>query len=101
MEAGECVGRVFRQADIDSLQPKQRVGDGPALVDRADKIGVGYANIVEERLAKLGSAGEIADRLHVDSGAVHRQQEKADALLRSAEHTSELQSLLRISYAVF
>src|SRR3546814_2165109 len=40
----------------------------------------------------LGGAGLIVDQ---DAGAFHRAQ------LRSEEHTSELQSLMRISYAVF
>src|SRR3546814_3086823 len=38
---------------------------------------------------------EIVDIVHVPGGGV------ADDLARSEEHTSELQSLMRISYAVF
>src|SRR3546814_7493397 len=33
--------------------------------------------------------------------AVHQQHGKGQAIRRSEEHTSELQSLMRISYAVF
>src|SRR3546814_6990620 len=42
--------------------------------------------------------------IDVDQGARRRQRERpagADADERSEEHTSELQSLMRISYAVF
>src|SRR3546814_7426823 len=38
-----------------------------------------------------------ADRLHRQRGGQHAQ----DDVARSEEHTSELQSLMRISYAVF
>src|SRR3546814_2084398 len=60
-------------------------------------------------------AGHVAKRAHVvqairefdkDHAQIlrHRQQQLAETLrlhLRSEEHTSELQSLMRISYAVF
>src|SRR3546814_5400517 len=36
-----------------------------------------------------------------DAGALLAQINAVEAALRSAEHTSELQSLMRISYAVF
>src|SRR3546814_3423959 len=42
--------------------------------------------------------GREIDRLHID--AIFGEEDVAD-LLRSEEHTSELQSLMRISYAVF
>src|SRR3546814_1561255 len=58
-------------------------------------------------IAKIAGAGHA--RWHVTTqcnqaftalGAILRQQ-GADLLARSEEHTSELQSLMRISYAVF
>src|SRR3546814_5318431 len=49
-----------------------------------------------QRLQRLAHDG---DRRLEGVGVVLRR--KADALGRSAEHTSELQSLMRISYAVF
>src|SRR3546814_2587514 len=50
-------------------------------------------NEVAERGAVGGLAG--AERLPLQTG------QEADGLGRSEEHTSELQSLMRISYAVF
>src|SRR3546814_8718982 len=50
---------------------------------------------VQERPV-LHVAGEHLDELRVESRAPHRQR-----VARSEEHTSELQSLMRISYAVF
>src|SRR3546814_9124974 len=69
--------------------------------------------VVEQ--AALGDAGGVGDRLDrgaADPGLGHdpgRAVDKAAAdefrlllaLMRSEEHTSELQSLMRISYAVF
>src|SRR3546814_8795143 len=64
--------------------------------DYADKAGL---QRVEKQLANfppLVFAGE-ARRLREQLGAVA----EGKAFLRSEEHTSELQSLMRISYAVF
>src|SRR3546814_4917449 len=40
-------------------------------------------------------------RLQIAPEAIHIMPQKDAAALRSEEHTSELQSLMRISYAVF
>src|SRR3546814_5304922 len=40
-------------------------------------------------------------RIHTDTGRPSQQYPGADHAGRSEEHTSELQSLMRISYAVF
>src|SRR3546814_3811349 len=44
---------------------------------------------------------DVAILLHAVAFAQLRFEERADAGLRSEEHTSELPSLMRISYAVF
>src|SRR3546814_8193354 len=44
---------------------------------------------------EAGALGELAD------GAHHGQRHRQGGVDRSEEHTSELQSLMRISYAVF
>src|SRR3546814_2884641 len=67
------------------VAPGQR-GDQPAVGRRL--IGISEAGA--QRLKDLGSAGGAAHRRHVGG-----------KLMRSEEHTSELQSLMRISYAVF
>src|SRR3546814_4602880 len=65
----------------------------------AGHAGVGFAHRLErgahgihEHLEHLGHGGEL--------GRIRRRRLVADAV-RSEEHTSELQSLMRISYAVF
>src|SRR3546814_7409676 len=53
-----------------------------------------------ERRRKIG--GKIgAERLELLTIARRRRQRDAAEIIRSEEHTSELQSLMRISYAVF
>src|SRR3546814_3359873 len=47
-----------------------------------------------------GPDGYIDYPVHADRDA-EQQQSADEALVRSEEHTSELQSLMRISYAVF
>src|SRR3546814_4405175 len=50
---------------------------------------------------KLRHFDPVADPQHVVRGELDRGDEREDRVLRSEEHTSELQSLMRISYAVF
>src|SRR3546814_3243029 len=45
--------------------------------------------------------GDVAGGIGVDVGHHHGRAEGGDSKGRSEEHTSELQSLMRISYAVF
>src|SRR3546814_10625513 len=54
------------------------------------------ARAESERLRSLAETDPLTGLLN-RRGLVHR----ARAIMRSAEHTSELQSLMRISYAVF
>src|SRR3546814_10634552 len=57
--------------------------------------------IVEERIARAADA-HMEAKMAKDAPAIWRQVEKSILLdRRSEEHTSELQSLMRISYAVF
>src|SRR3546814_4193283 len=58
-------------ADARALEVQRRLGDHPAVALAADEVCVGHDRVVEEHL------------------------------VRSDEHTSELQSLMRNSYAVF
>src|SRR3546814_7590363 len=56
---------------------------------------------LDERLQDLGSpAGALVEPL-IGSDPTLETLKVAEALQRSEEHTSELQSLMRISYAVF
>src|SRR3546814_5134969 len=51
----------------------------------------------------IGFARQLAAEREIYGGAVAHQKasEKTSMIARSEEHTSELQSLMRISYAVF
>src|SRR3546814_7699102 len=62
---------------------------------------------VAARQARMGAMGRVRGRSKMSpprfrSGlADHMQKKSPAAVVRSEEHTSELQSLMRISYAVF
>src|SRR3546814_10362032 len=84
---------LFRSAYFRGVQPAQ------ALLALAQ---------VEEQLALRLGGGDLDDApvledvlVHLGADPVHREADQAHADLRSEEHTSELQSLMRISYAVF
>src|SRR3546814_9687181 len=86
-------------------RPHEQVGDAEAEVD---DMGLGAAN--DQRRRHLpGAPGDGTrarseqDELRADclfKLAAHQGRSRI-ALVRSEEHTSELQSLMRISYAVF
>src|SRR3546814_6424075 len=79
-------------------------------VDRVDQVVVHLetplrVTRVDEILAEAGRAAEIG-RKHRVSAIGEQLVERIEAIViarpwRSEEHTSELQSLMRISYAVF
>src|SRR3546814_3935533 len=50
---------------------------------------------------ELGAHGAVHHTVIDREGAAHHRGDGERAVLRSEEHTSELQSLMRISYAVF
>src|SRR3546814_10097671 len=68
-------------------------GAGRALFARSYRHGGGTAGNV--------AAGEIKSRISTLSGIAGVSNRRAAVGGRSEEHTSELQSLMRISYAVF
>src|SRR3546814_2908188 len=84
---------------------------GAADVDLAllgDRLAVANRAMVGEGIGRARLiAGQILDHLRddvagaLDDDAVARPHAEAADLVRSEEHTSELQSLMRISYAVF
>src|SRR3546814_1863936 len=49
----------------------------------------------------FGRIGEAAEQVQLETGDPAAQRKVGAAASRSEEHTSELQSLMRISYAVF
>src|SRR3546814_14046194 len=85
-------------------------------IGRIDDLLQPRADLAEAEEAEIGDAcaardGAAAGVHHVEAGGLHeprreavidaRRQDHVVAFDRSEEHTSELQSLMRISYAVF
>src|SRR3546814_1899344 len=76
---------------------------GAGDVDRkhGERSGRGQDLVERNRLVRAVGAGGVA-RAVVQRGDAALTREQAQvAAVRSEEHTSELQSLMRISYAVF
>src|SRR3546814_9537892 len=94
-----CALPIFRWLDVDETEIQPPLA---AAADEAQKLDRDQ----QYQHADIGEIGEIlenADREAPDDQRHSQENEKAHALLprRSEEHTSELQSLMRISYAVF
>src|SRR3546814_3207122 len=80
------------------MENRGRFADGAQIADRRLDVGQRLVGIVPHH----GAVGE--DRPQILQVAMFDGVEQALArrhLVRSEEHTSELQSLMRISYAVF
>src|SRR3546814_2626920 len=69
------------------------------LERKADTLSGGEAQRI--RLASQIGAGLVGVMYVLDEPSIGLHQRDNERLLRSEEHTSELQSLMRISYAVF
>src|SRR3546814_2623081 len=88
---------------VDDARPVRHAKARPPRL----RILLGRAGQDADTGAAAGDLGQdvagAAVRRHRHAGAemIARQTPEALALLRSEEHTSELQSLMRISYAVF
>src|SRR3546814_8766396 len=74
-----------------ALQRGQILGE--ALEHLEHRLAIGEEHVAPHRRVRRGDAGEVAET----AGRIFDDL----ALGRSEEHTSELQSLMRISYAVF
>src|SRR3546814_5205586 len=63
----------------------------------------GSGSFARSGLLRIGRREDDADQDHVDLVMPERQHQRlvVEEAVRSEEHTSELQSLMRISYAVF
>src|SRR3546814_10582476 len=92
---------------IFALEWAQKLGGLDALVARANANAAALDKIVQERDWLDHLAADPASRsttsvcLKFADAAVEGLDDNAQLALRSDEHTSELQSLMRISYAVF
>src|SRR3546814_2319140 len=67
-------------------------------VDEAGTLGKLGEEVPVQDAGRLRRQGQQADE---NLGALQQRGEAGRAVVRSEEHTSELQSLMRISYAVF
>src|SRR3546814_10257187 len=96
------IRRPPRSTRTDTLFPYTTLFRSPVAADgvAADD---GEAEIGEERDGLLEVADRDADVLELDGHAPNlgQQTPRQHRARRSEEHTSELQSLMRISYAVF
>src|SRR3546814_1667390 len=84
-----AVQHVAADRDRQPLDPSQPAADGQRVEQRLRRMLVAAVAGVEHRAIDL-----VGDQLH----RARRRMADHD---RSEEHTSELQSLMRISYAVF
>src|SRR3546814_5439336 len=92
-EAGEHIGgeAVELEPDIERHQVARRRHDAHAERGEQD----------QRRIFGAHAAAEKARRDHTADEAGGVDQQLRETAERSEEHTSELQSLMRISYAVF
>src|SRR3546814_8241604 len=101
-EAGSQLERLWRVAE--SLNPKGVLRRGYALVtDTSGHVVTSAAGARAARRVSLQFAdGGVDATIGSDESAPRAPSpKKAAPASRSAEHTSELQSLMRTSYAVF
>src|SRR3546814_6172632 len=90
-------------SDLRALQPveiEHRVDVVFKVAVALDEVG--HRHVAVTALALGPGDDDVAANLRVALAPAHEvQQRLAGVVVRSEEHTSELQSLMRISYAVF
>src|SRR3546814_6863212 len=89
---------IIGHADLTG-QPDDREILAIEIAGEHEIVARGLGDVVEARIGVLFEPPE--GREIILDAIVVAVAEQADAKLRSEEHTSELQSLMRISYAVF
>src|SRR3546814_9379751 len=93
-----AIGVDFRHADIVQFERLRRQLGHRVDVDRVFRRLHGRADILGAELEPIGSPRLKRILRHPDERGLELV---GDLWRRSEEHTSELQSLMRISYAVF
>src|SRR3546814_4134739 len=80
-------------------------GRTQAGVRQQDRIFRQFEQLVERRVGRMARVDDDAEAVHLGDPLLAERTQPLPAPLtrraRSEEHTSELQSLMRISYAVF
>src|SRR3546814_2921876 len=91
-----CSSDLAAGAGVDIVYGGGRVGMMGAVAEGAQAAGGRVVGIIPQHLEALEAGNRTASEYLVVNSMHARKQ-----LMRSEEHTSELQSLMRISYAVF
>src|SRR3546814_7952566 len=100
-----AVARILRTGANLLLLDEMSEGLAPVIVQALAKMiqtlkAKGYTIVMVEQNFRF--AAPLADRFYVmEHGQIVEQFRSSELSARSEEHTSELQSLMRISYAVF
>src|SRR3546814_8138045 len=91
-------GAVFLRLDLDDAPAPAHQGTGAVQLD-----GFARGDLVELALQRLRHGAAGGEQYAGEAGGGERAEVHADlsGTWRSEEHTSELPSLMRISYAVF
>src|SRR3546814_2347249 len=92
-----CEPALFEQGEIAIVADRRAA----ALIEQSSLQRIEYGGMGLGRSAIMMPLVRLAGPLLVRSPATARYLPYVTALSRSEEHTSELQSLMRISYAVF
>src|SRR3546814_3629525 len=87
--------RMAHHCLVDELEPH------PLAVMEADRLGFRVFLAIDRPEVPLHVAGQLQHDLPVRGAILSVWLHGFDITIRSEEHTSELQSLMRISYAVF
>src|SRR3546814_5987864 len=90
-------GEACMSAGLAVFRRRQAVGVAEGAAEGGE---AGIAGARPDRLERLVAMGKIGSRT-LQPQALHRADDGFAVDRRSEEHTSELQSLMRISYAVF
>src|SRR3546814_2006532 len=107
---------LMRKIDEDGIQQaltdyralkNERLGDGSydfsatPLLEAAMTLAARGNHVTEPLLSLAASLFPDSIRSFQTKARIHVLEGRPEAALRSEEHTSDLQSLMRISYAVF
>src|SRR3546814_2202488 len=93
------IRRPPRSSRTDTLFPTRRSSD-LFLCDRG-RFGYGYTNLKDRPRRALVNGQSAAGDVALAAARTAINGANKTIAIRSEEHTSELQSLMRISYAVF
>src|SRR5207245_1302888 len=77
-EIASIAGGVGERPDA-ALVAEDGHGDAPPLADLTDQVLARHARVLEEDLAELALAGDLAERAHADARRVELHEEEGDA----------------------